>query len=238
MDDNFLVPLINRKKTFSSRNWSLSTCLCGELLQRVALIRLDLNMLARSSRLLRLSPVGARCLSQRAQSHVDSIIRVDHAGEYGADRIYAGQLAVLGKTEVGPVIKEMWEQEKVHLELFEKLMKENRVRPTVLMPLWNIAGFALGAGTALIGSEAAMACTVAVEETIGEHYNNQLRQLMESDPEGYAELKDIIKRCRDDELHHLETGLEHDAEKAPFYEGLSQVIKVGCRTAIWLSERV
>ena len=195
-------------------------------------------MLQRNCRLFLQIPTGVRCLSLRAQKHVDTIIRVDHAGEFGADRIYAGQLAVLGKTSVGPVIKEMWEQEKVHLELFEKLMKENRVRPTALMPLWNIAGFALGAGTAMLGSEAAMACTVAVEEVIGEHYNNQLRQLMEKNPEDLTELKEIIKRCRDDELHHLETGLEHDAEKAPFYEGLSQAIKLGCRTAIWISERV
>ncbi|XP_065183706.1 5-demethoxyubiquinone hydroxylase, mitochondrial-like [Sycon ciliatum] len=185
-----------------------------------------------------LSVSGMRAISQRAPSNIDSLIRVDHAGEFGADRIYAGQLAVLGKTAVGPVIKEMWEQEKVHLELFEKLSREHRVRPTALMPLWNVAGFALGAGTALLGSEAAMACTVAVEEVIGDHYNKQLRHLMENNPEEYQELKEIIKRCRDDELHHLETGLEHDAEKAPAYESLTQAIKVGCRAAIWVSERV
>ena len=195
-------------------------------------------MIQRANGRLALMPVGMRSLSKRAQSHIDRIIRVDHAGEFGADRIYAGQLAVLGKTSVGPVIKHMWDQEKIHLELFEKLAKEHRVRPTALMPLWNVAGFALGAGTSLLGSEAAMACTVAVEEVIGEHYNSQLRQLMESNPDDFGELKEIIKQCRDDELEHLDTGLKHDAEKAPLYEGLSQVIKLGCRSAIWLSERV
>jgi ubiquinone biosynthesis monooxygenase Coq7 len=113
---------------------------------------------------------------------------VDHAGEFGADKIYAGQMAILGNhAGVGPVIKHMWEQEKVHLELFENYVKDRRVRPTVLMPFWSIAGYVLGkhiacawihsvrtpsgAGSALFGKEAAMACTVAVEEVIGEHYN-------------------------------------------------------------------
>lgn len=110
---------------------------------------------------------------------IDEIIRVDHAGEFGADRIYAGQLAVLGNTKSGPTIKHMWEQEKVHREVFEKLIREYRVRPTVMTPIWNVAGFMLGAGTALLGEKAAMACTVAVETVIVEHYNDQLRQIME-----------------------------------------------------------
>lgn len=115
--------------------------------------------------------------SERRQL-VDRMIRVDHAGEFGADRIYAGQMAVLGKSSVGPIIKHMWEQEKHHLQTFERLVVKHRVRPTLLMPFWNIAGFALGAGTALLGKEGAMACTVAVEEVIGQHYNNQLRELL------------------------------------------------------------
>uniref|UniRef100_A0A8C6GED6 5-demethoxyubiquinone hydroxylase, mitochondrial n=1 Tax=Mus spicilegus TaxID=10103 RepID=A0A8C6GED6_MUSSI len=147
---------------------------------------------------------------------VDRIIRVDHAGEYGANRIYAGQMAVLGRTSVGPVIQKMWDQEKNHLKKFNELMIAFRVRPTVLMPLWNMAGFALGAGTALLGKEGAMACTVAVEESIANHYNNQIRMLMEEDPEKYEELLQVIKQFRDEELEHHDTGLDHDAE-LPFH---------------------
>ncbi|KAK3583004.1 hypothetical protein CHS0354_005645 [Potamilus streckersoni] len=184
-----------------------------------------------------------RGLSQRAKeakTHalLDKIIRVDHAGEFGARRIYEGQLAVLGRTASGPVIREMHEQEKEHLDAFEGLMKKQRVRPTALLPFWNIAGFVLGAGSALLGKEGAMACTVAVESVIGEHYNSQIRDLMEDDPERHKELLEKIKKFRDDEVHHHDTGLEHDAEKAPFYQGMSQVIKVGCMAAIWVSERI
>lgn len=110
---------------------------------------------------------------------VDEFIRVDHAGELGADRIYAGQMAVLGRTAVGPTIEHMWQQEREHRAEFERLIGAYRVRPTVMTPLWSMAGFALGAGTALLGEKAAMACTVAVETVIVEHYNDQLRQLME-----------------------------------------------------------
>lgn len=111
---------------------------------------------------------------------VDEIIRVDHAGELGADRIYAGQMAVLGNGPMGPTIKHMWDQEKEHRAEFETLINKYRVRPTILTPIWNVAGFMLGAGTALLGEKAAMACTVAVETVIVEHYNDQLRQLMEN----------------------------------------------------------
>lgn len=110
---------------------------------------------------------------------VDEFLRVDHAGELGADRIYAGQMAVLGRTAVGPTIQHMWDQEREHRREFERLIGAYRVRPTVMTPLWHVAGFALGAGTALLGEKAAMACTVAVETVIVEHYNDQLRQLMD-----------------------------------------------------------
>ncbi|XP_076445657.1 NADPH-dependent 3-demethoxyubiquinone 3-hydroxylase, mitochondrial-like isoform X2 [Babylonia areolata] len=175
---------------------------------------------------------------KRRRAMLEKIIRVDHAGEFGAHRIYEGQMAVLGKTPVGPTLKEMHEQELEHKAAFDKLMSDNRVRPTVLLPLWNLAGFALGAGTALIGKEAAMACTVAVETAIGDHYNSQIRELMEDDPELHKELLKKLKKFRDEELEHLDTGLQHDAEKAPFYSVLSQVIKTGCTGAIWLSERI
>lgn len=116
----------------------------------------------------------------RASPLVDEIIRINHAGELGADRIYAGQYAILGKTSVGPTLAHMWEQEKVHRREFERLIREYRVRPTIMTPIWHVAGFALGAGTALLGEKAAMACTVAVETVIVEHYNDQLRQIMEN----------------------------------------------------------
>ncbi|MEE6497487.1 hypothetical protein FKM82_002753 [Ascaphus truei] len=169
---------------------------------------------------------------------LDRIIRVDHAGEYGANRIYAGQMAVLGRSTVGPIIQRMWDQEKDHLKKFTELMIAHRVRPTVLLPLWNVAGFVLGAGTALLGRKGAMACTVAVEESISEHYNNQIRTLMERDPEKHRELLQTIKKFRDEEMEHHDTGLEHDAELAPAYSVLKNVIQVGCRAAVFLSERV
>ncbi|XP_053897816.1 5-demethoxyubiquinone hydroxylase, mitochondrial [Malaclemys terrapin pileata] len=169
---------------------------------------------------------------------IDRIIRVDHAGEYGANRIYAGQMAVLGRTTVGPVIQQMWDQEKDHLKKFNELMVTFRVRPTVLLPFWNVAGFALGAGTALLGKEGAMACTVAVEESISDHYNSQIRTLMEEDPEKYKELLQIIKKFRDDELEHHDVGLDHNAELAPAYSLLKTAIQIGCKAAIFLSERI
>ncbi|KAM3917646.1 NADPH-dependent 3-demethoxyubiquinone 3-hydroxylase, mitochondrial [Leptodactylus fuscus] len=169
---------------------------------------------------------------------LDRIIRVDHAGEFGADRIYAGQMAVLGRSSVGPVIQRMWDQEKDHLKRFNELMVSNRVRPTALLPFWNVAGFALGFGTALLGRKGAMACTVAVEETISNHYNNQIRALMEIDPEKHKELLQTIKKFRDDEMEHHDTGLEHDAELAPAYFLLKNAIQVGCRAAVYLSERI
>lgn len=168
----------------------------------------------------------------------DKILRVDHAGELGADRIYAGQMAILGSTSIGPVIKEMWEQEKEHLKKLEELLPKYRARPSLLLPFWNVAGFVLGAGTALLGKESAMACTVAVEEVIADHYNSQIRELMEEDPVKNKELLDILKKFRDDEQHHHDTGIAHDASKAPFYKYLSQSIKIGCIGAIWLAERL
>ncbi|XP_060696075.1 5-demethoxyubiquinone hydroxylase, mitochondrial [Hemiscyllium ocellatum] len=182
---------------------------------------------------------GARALSVSAEkAMLDRIIRVDHAGEYGANRIYAGQMAVLGRSPVGPVIQQMWDQEKEHLEKFNELIVDHRVRPTLLMPFWNVAGFMLGAGTALLGKEAAMACTVAIEESISQHYNNQIRMLMEEDPERHKELLEILKKFRDDEMEHHDTGLAHDAEMAPAYALLKNVIQAGCKAAIYASERI
>ena len=161
------------------------------------------------------------------------MIRVDHAGEYGARRIYEGQLAVLGRSACAPTLKHMHEQELVHLRTFENLMVHNRVRPTLLQPVWHVAGFALGAATALMGEKAAMACTVAVEEVIDEHYAGQAEQLGEDQ----AALRDTIETFRQEELEHRDIGLQHGAEETPGYELLSGAVKAGSRLAIWLSER-
>jgi len=169
---------------------------------------------------------------------IDRIIRVDHAGEYGADRIYAGQHAVLENTSVGETIQHMWDQEKHHLDTFNKLIPRTRTRPTLLLPFWDVAGYALGAGTALLGKEAAMACTVAVEASITEHYNDQIRLLANTDKEAHKELIETITKFRDEEQEHHDIGLENDAELAPAYQVLSGAIKVGCKAAIWMSERV
>ena len=161
-------------------------------------------------------------------------IRVDHAGEYGAKRIYQGQLAVLGRTKYGPILRHMQEQEQVHLDTFSRLIAKRRVRPTALLPIWHVMGFALGAGTALLGSRAAMACTVAVEEAIDEHYQAQHAALGEDE----RELKDHIERFRAEELEHRDIGLANEAELTPGYRLLSAAIKLGCKVAIKVSERV
>jgi ubiquinone biosynthesis monooxygenase Coq7 len=165
---------------------------------------------------------------------IERIIRVDHAGEYGARRIYEGQLAVLGRGVHGPTIEHMKQQEQVHLDTFSRLIGERRVRPTALLPVWHVAGFALGAATALLGPRAAMACTVAVEEAIDEHYAAQAAAL----PETEAPLRDTIEKFRAEELEHRDIGLANEAELAPGYRLLSAAIKAGCKVAIKVSERV
>jgi ubiquinone biosynthesis monooxygenase Coq7 len=165
---------------------------------------------------------------------IDRMLRVDHAGEYGACRIYAGQMAVLGRHACAPALATMAAQERHHLETFERMVGERRVRPTALQPLWHLAGFALGAGTALKGSRAAMACTVAVEEAIDTHYRRQAAQL----GPGEAPLKATIERFRAEEDEHRRTGLAHGAEQAVGYPLMRAAIKAGSRVAIWLSERI
>ena len=165
---------------------------------------------------------------------VERIIRVDHAGEYGAARIYEGQLAIMGRGDKGDLIRHMKEQEQVHLDTFAGLIAKRRVRPTVLLPLWHVAGFALGAATAALGDRAAMACTVAVEEAIDEHYAAQAASL----PDEEASLRGTIEKFRADELEHRDIGLEHEAELAPAYRLMSAVIKLGCKVAIHVSERI
>lgn len=165
---------------------------------------------------------------------LERFVRVDHAGEYGAVRIYEGQLSVLGKSASAEIIKEMAEKEREHLKKFSNLIGERRVRPTALIPIWHAAGFALGAATALMGEKAAMACTNAIEEVIEEHYAKQAVALGDDE----AALRDTIIEFRKDELEHRDIAREHEAEQTPGYEHLSSVIKKGSRLAIWLSERI
>jgi ubiquinone biosynthesis monooxygenase Coq7 len=169
-----------------------------------------------------------------ARQLVERMIRVDHAGEYGAKRIYQGQLAVLGRGETAPVLRHMAAQEQAHLDAFAALIAKRRVRPTALLPLWHLCGFALGAVTAAMGPKAAMACTVAVEEAIDEHYSRQTEALGDDE----AGLRDTIEAFRAEELQHRDIGLEHGAEQAPGYRALSRAIKAGCRVAIAVSERI
>ncbi len=165
---------------------------------------------------------------------VARMLRVDHAGEYGAARIYAGQLAVLRRSDKAPVLREMQDQERQHLDRFADLIIRRRVRPTAMLPLWRLAGFALGAATAALGERAAMACTVAVEEAIDAHYAAQIAALDDSEDE----LRDTLGRFRDEELQHRDIALQHGAEQAPGYRLLSAAIKAGCKAAIRISERI
>jgi ubiquinone biosynthesis monooxygenase Coq7 len=164
----------------------------------------------------------------------EAMIRVDHAGEYGAVRIYQGQLAVLKQCAAADTIRHMAEQEQRHLATFDRLVNERKVRPTALEPVWRVAGFALGAATALMGEKAAFACTAAVEEVIDEHYAGQIAALGDKDDA----LKATVEDFRADEAAHRDTALENGAEQAPGYRLLSEAIKAGCRVAIKLSEKI
>jgi 3-demethoxyubiquinol 3-hydroxylase len=173
-----------------------------------------------------------------AERQVARMIRVDHAGEYGAKRIYDGQLAVLrrrpgsAKSASAEKIRRMAEQEQRHLDAFDKLVVERRVRPTALSPLWHVAGFALGAATALMGERAAMACTVAVEEVIDEHYQRQIEMLGDDEPA----LKKSLEEFRTDELEHRDVAIDAGGQSGPPLLGIA--IKAGSRLAIWLSTRI
>jgi ubiquinone biosynthesis monooxygenase Coq7 len=166
------------------------------------------------------------------------MIRVDHAGEYGAKRIYAGQLAVLGRDRStrkdANAVRHMAAQEDEHFAAFDALMRQRRVRPTALQPIWHVAGYALGAATALMGPKAAMACTAAVEDAIDAHYIAQTERLDDSE----SALRDLIEKARADENAHRAEALSRGAEEAVGYGVLSAAIKFGCRIAIALSERI
>ena len=167
------------------------------------------------------------------------MLRVDHAGEFGAVAIYRGQLAVFerqhGRERITGQLKEMAAQEQEHLDAFDNLLSAGRVRPTVLSPVWNAAGFALGAATALLGEKAAHACTEAVETVIEEHYGDQVSEL---EAAGERELAARMSKFRDEEVAHKELASAEGASQAPGYPILSALIRFGCRAAIRISERV
>jgi 3-demethoxyubiquinol 3-hydroxylase len=181
----------------------------------------------------------AKQITLNPSAHPDfgfaSMIRVNQAGEYGAQRIYAGQLAVMGdRTPAARSIVHMAAQEDKHLKAFNTLLSQRGVRPTLLQPVWNVAGFALGAVTAAIGPEAAMACTVAIETEIERHYGEQLDAIGTDDPE----LSGLVTEFRAEELEHKATALAEGAERAPAYPLMSAAIRLGCRAAISLSKRI
>jgi ubiquinone biosynthesis monooxygenase Coq7 len=165
---------------------------------------------------------------------VARMIRVNHAGEYGAARIYAGQLAHLRSSNARSLVAQMQAQEKKHLETFQQLCHERRARPSLLMPFWHLGGYALGAATALMGDKAAFACTVAVESVIQEHYSAQKKRLSARE----AELASVIDRFQAEEKEHHDTSLAQKAEEAPFYPLLSTAIKALSRAAIGLATRL
>lgn len=165
---------------------------------------------------------------------IDSMIRVDQAGEYGATRIYAGQLAVLGPHPAARAIARMESQERHHLQTFDDMMIERGVRPTLIQPFWNVAGHALGAVTAFLGPSAAMACTAAVETEIDKHYEDQVRSLGVDEPD----LSATIRTFQAEELEHRDTALAAGAEDTFGYPVLSTLIRAGCRVAIALSKRI
>lgn len=167
------------------------------------------------------------------------MLRVDHAGEFGAVAIYRGQLAVFerqhGKDRIVGQLREMAEQEQVHLDAFDQMLAAGHVRPTALSPVWNAAGFALGVGTALLGEKAAHACTEAVETVIEEHYGDQVSELTEA---GETELAATMAKFQEEEVAHKDLATSEGAAQAPAYPLLSVVIRAGCRLAIRISEKV
>ena len=183
-------------------------------------------------------PVPPRPGRGAQAARLAEILRVDHAGELAAVQIYRGQRAVMstaaGKAKLAGHFAELEAQEAEHLARFDRLLTEKRVRPTALAPVWRLAGFALGAGTALLGEKAAHACTEAVETVIEQHYADQIAELEPRDPELAAELS----RFRDEELAHRDAAVDEGAREAPGYALHSAVIGAGCRAAIKISEKL
>lgn len=191
-----------------------------------------------------------KTLSMEQRRFLDSALRVNQAGELAATLIYTAQTPPIVKAHpnLQPLMKHMYDQEAGHFKTFNELLAKHRIRPTAMYPVWQVAATVLGWTTGMMGKEAAMACTEAVETEIGNHYNSQVRELFkwmtelkesgeELDPE-LAVLIEDVKRIRDEELEHLDHAVEHDAKQAQPYEPLTKVIQYGCKGAIWVSERV
>ncbi|KAL2162412.1 hypothetical protein VTH06DRAFT_7325 [Thermothelomyces fergusii] len=191
-----------------------------------------------------------KALTREQQAFLSSALRVNQAGELAATLIYTAQTPAVVGREPGlrPLMRHMYEQEAGHLATFEGLLAQRRVRPSALYPLWSALAAGLGWATGLMGREAAMACTEAVETEIGGHYNAQIRTLLEMvagwEAEGYdvgdefRELIETLRRIRDEELEHLDHAVAHDSKKAEPHWLLTGIIRAGCRGAIWVSERV
>jgi ubiquinone biosynthesis monooxygenase Coq7 len=173
-----------------------------------------------------------------SKNKIEEFIRVDHAGERGAVKIYEGQLLALNTLvkdeKLKKTIEEMKVHEKEHCEFFEKEIKKRNIKPTKLLPLWDLLGVTLGFGSTLLGKKAAMLCTASVEEVIDKHYQNQIDQLDKSE----KELKNRIIKFREDELHHKNIAYEKGATKKGFYSILDKVIKTGSKIAINISEKI
>ncbi|KAK1750835.1 catabolite repression protein CAT5 [Echria macrotheca] len=195
-------------------------------------------------------PRPKKPLTPQQQAFLSSALRVNQAGELAATLIYTAQTPPLINREphLRPLMRHMYDQEAGHLDTFNALIAKHRVRPTALYPVWSVLATGLGWSTAVMGREAAMACTEAVETEIGGHYNGQIRTLLEMvsgwEAEGYdvgdefRELISTLRRIRDEELEHLDHAVQHDAKKAEPHWLLTGVIRAGCRGAIWVSERV
>ncbi len=169
---------------------------------------------------------------------LEEIIRVDHAGERGAIKIYEGQLLAL-KTikqdnDLKDKIEQMKEQEKEHLEYFEKEIQRRNIKPTYLLPLWDVMGVALGFGTALLGKKAAMLCTASVEEVIEDHYQNQLKKIGDDE----KDLKEKIEKFKEDEINHKNIAYEYGATTKGLYSIMDKVIRTGSKIAITISEKI
>lgn len=174
----------------------------------------------------------------KTPQHIAEMLRVDHAGEYGAVAIYRGQQAVFRRSphtrDMAAQIKEMEQEEQKHLTAFDEMLVERAVRPTALAPIWQAAGYGLGVVTALMGEKAAHACTEAVETVIEQHYAEQIEATRESEPA----LSAVFTEFREDELHHKDIAVEGGAQDAPGYGLLSRVITAGCKAAIEVTKRI
>jgi len=179
-----------------------------------------------------------KAAGHKTNPRIAEMLRVDHAGEYGAVAIYRGQQAVFRRNaktrEIAKQLAEMEAEEQKHLDAFDKLLIERNVRPTAMTPIWNVAGYGLGVVTALMGEKAAHACTEAVENVIEQHYGAQVEEIKDEEPE----LAATFAEFREDELAHRDTAVEQGAHEAPGYGILSRVITAGCHTAIKITEKI